>query len=517
MALAGAPTPSVSHIARSSLPLRVALTGFHHESNTFAPVPATLERFMDSGVVEGDDLVAKYGESQATLSGFLEIRSRPDLEVIPLVHADLNPMGTITKEAFEVLVGRMLDRLRENGPFDVVLLALHGAAVAQHQPDADGEIITRVRQLVGPNVVIGVALDMHANVSTRMVQSSTIINAYLTNPHIDPRARARQVADLAIATARGEIRPTIAHVAPPVAINILRQGTADWPMRRLVEMANEMQSQAGVLSVSVIEGFPYADVEELGMSFIVITDDDEALAISLANRLARTAWDLRQDFVGDGVDIETALRQAAASPKRPVVLLDVGDNVGGGSPADSTHVLAAAKRLAIRNLFHSLCDPAAVSECSTKRVGDFVSLDVGGKTDALHGNPVPITGTIRWMDDGRFEDTGVTHGGFRFFDAGPRVLVHTDDDHYVLLTSRPMGNTSRAELTSVGLDPLSLQVIVAKGVHSPRGAFEPIAAGMVQLNSGGCTSADVSALTYERRKRPMFPFEPEATFAVSAS
>ncbi len=494
--------------------LRIAVTGFHHESNTFAPVPATLEQFIAAGLVDGDELVRVYGESQATLGGFLEIRGMPEIEVVPLFHANLNPMGTITEEAFETLIDRMLEGLKDQGPWDVVLLALHGAAVAAHQHDADGEIIERVRRLVGNNVVIGVALDMHANVSSRMVTNSTVINAYLTNPHVDPRMRGRQVADLAIATARGSIRPTIAFAAIPVAINILRQGTEDSPMRGLIEIANEMQRRQNVLSVSVLEGFPYADVEELGMSFIAITDNDPALADELVKSLAMAAWELRSEFLGHGVDIEEALRRAGQSASGPVVLLDVGDNVGGGSPADSTHVLAVAQRLNTRSLFHSVCDPASVTECETVGIGARITLKVGGKTDKLHGSPVQITGVILHLDDGCFEDKGVTHGGFRFFNAGPRALVHTDNDQYILLTSRAMGNTSRAELTSAGIDPSSLKVIVAKGVHSPRGAFEPIASEMIQLNTPGCTSADFSSLVYKFRRRPMFPFEPETTFTA---
>lgn len=469
---------------------------------------------MAAGPVEEDALLHMYGESQATLGGFLEIRSLPNLTVRPLFHADLNPMGTITREAFEALVGRMLERLTSEGPWDVVLLALHGAAVAAHQPDADGEIIARVRQLVGKDVVIGVALDMHANVSERMVHNSTVINAYLTNPHVDPRARARQVADLALAAARKEVQPTTAFVPIPAAINILRQGTSDWPMSHLVSVANEIQQRPGVLSVSVVEGFPYADVNELGMSFIVITDNDRPLADQLAKSIANEAWRMRNDFLGDGVDLETALNRAAAAQRGPVVLLDVGDNVGGGSPADSTHVLAAAQRLGIGGLFHSLCDPESARACHAAGVGARVDLHVGAKTDSLHGSPVHITGIVKHVDDGRFEDTGVTHGGFRFFNAGQRALVYTDDDHYVLLNSRPMGNTSRAELTSAGLDPTDVEIIVAKGVHSPRGAFEPIAAELIQLNTPGCTSADLSTLHYDLRRRPMFPFEPDATFSA---
>ncbi len=467
---------------------------------------------MAAGPVEGDDLVRVYGESKATLGGFLELRAVSNLTVTPLFHADLNPMGTITKEAFETLVGRMLKLLAEGGPWDVVLLALHGAAVAEHQPDADGEIIERVRRLVGPDVVVGVALDMHANVSERMVRNSTVINSYLTNPHVDPRERARQVADLSVRAARGEIRPTTAFVPIPAAINILRQGTSEAPMSELVALANEMQRRDGVISVSVFEGFPYADVSELGMSFIVTTDDDSSLAHQLARTLASEAWRMRDQFIGDGTDLDAALHRAASAPRGPVVLLDVGDNVGGGSPADSTHVLSAAQRLGVRGLFHSLCDPASAQTCHAVGVGARVDLQVGGKTDSLHGSPVHITGVVTHIDDGRFEDTGVTHGGFRFFNAGARALVHTDDDHFVLITSRPMGNTSRAELTSVGLDLLTTKIIVAKGVHSPRGAFEPIATELIQLNTPGCTSADLSTLHYERRRKPMFPFEPNATF-----
>ena len=504
--------PRVARINAVARHLRVALAGFHHESNTFAPVPASLDRFMAAGPVAGDDLVRVYGESKATLGGFLELRSLPDVTVTPLFHADLNPMGTITKEAFETLVGRMLERLAADGPWDVVLLALHGAAVAEHQPDADGEIIERVRRLVGSDVVVGVALDMHANVSERMVRNSTVINAYLTNPHVDPRERARQIADLSVRAARGEIQPTTAFVPIPAAINILRQGTSDFPMSHLVGLANEIQQRDGVLSVSVIEGFPYADVPELGMSFIVTTDGNPSLADRLARTLAREAWQMRDHFIGDGTDLDTALRRAASVPRGPVVLLDVGDNVGGGSPADSTHVLAAAQRLGVGGLFHSLCDPTSAQACHAAGVGSRVDLRVGGKTDTLHGSPVHIIGVVKHVDDGRFEDTGVTHGGFRFFNAGVRALVHTNDDHFVLLNSRPMGNTSRAELTSVGLDPMQIKIIVAKGVHSPRGAFEPIAAELIQLNTPGCTSADLSTLHYSLRRRPMFPFEQDASF-----
>lgn len=493
--------------------MRVAILGFHHESNTFAPVAASLEQFETAGIVEGERLVADFAESHATLAGFIEVaRAHDDITMRPLLYADLNPMGTITEEAFEVIVGRMLDQLRTQGPWHAVLLALHGAAVAAHIRDVDGEILERVRRVVGPGVIIGVTFDMHANISPRMVEIPDVVNTYMTNPHLDARERAVQCAELVVRTVRGEIAPVSAYAAPPLIVNILRQGTSDWPMSDLVRRALVAERLPGVLSVSVAEGFPYADVEEMGMAFVAVTDDDHDLAQAIADELATAAWALRADLQGDGVPIDEALRRASSSLAGPVVLLDVGDNVGGGSPADSTHVLAAAKRLGIGNLFHSLCDPAAVGECRAAGVGARVALEVGGKTDGLHGAAVAIVGTVAHLDDGRFEEPHATHGGKRFFDAGPRAVVRTDDGYTLLLTSRPMGNTSLQELRSAGIEPRDMHIIVAKGVQSPRGAYEPIAAEMIQLDSPGCTSAVVTGLPYAHRRRPMYPYEAAATY-----
>ena len=492
--------------------MRIAVLGLSHESNTYAPVPATLGRWLAADPVEGEALVAKFADSQATLGGYLELASEPGIEIVPLSFFSLTPMGAITAEAFETLVGRLLSDLEQRGPWDAVLLALHGAAVSEEYRDADAEILRRVRALVGPDIPIGLSLDMHANVSQAMVEHATVVNTYLTNPHLDARLRARLAADLTVRTVHGEIDPVMFLEMPPLAINILRQGTNDSPMRELVAFAHEQETRPGVLSVGITEGFPYADVEEMGMAFLALTDGDPALAAEVAREVADEAWKVRLELDGDGVAIDDALRRAIAADQRPIVLLDVGDNVGGGSPGDSTHVLSAAKRLGIGGLFQSLCDPEAVEACKAAGLGATVHLEVGGKTDDLHGEPVSITGTVRLLDDGKFEDPGATHGGFRFYDTGHRAVVHTTDDHTLLINSLPLGNPSLQELISAGIDPLTQPIIVAKGVHSPRGAFEPIAAEMIWMNTPGCTSADLSGLVYQHRRRPMYPFEGDARY-----
>jgi microcystin degradation protein MlrC len=493
--------------------MRLAVLGLSHESNTYAPVPASLERWLEAGPLEGEEIVSHHADAQSSMSGYLELGTAdPGVEIVPLVYFRLTPMGAITAEAFETMVSRLLSELEANGPWDGVLLDLHGAAVSEKYRDADGEILARVRSLVGEGVPIGTCLDMHANVSQKMIDHATVVNSYLTNPHLDPRRRGRQVADLVASTVRGEINPVMHLEMVPAAINILRQGTSDSPMRELVASAHEQATRAEVLSVSIAEGFPYADVAEMGMATLAVTDGDPVLAEEIARRLGDAIWKVRDELVGHASDIDDALRHAAQTGKGPVVLLDVGDNVGGGSPADSTYVLAAAKRIGVGGLFQSLCDPQAVASCMDAGVGATLDLDVGGKTDNLHGSPVRIRGTVRMLSDGKWEDPGDTHGGQRFFDTGPTAVVYTTDDHTLLLNSLPQGNLSRQQLVSAGIDPLTQPIIVAKGVHSPRAAFEPIAAEMLWLNTPGCTAADLTLLEYEHRRRPMFPWEPDASY-----
>ena len=492
--------------------MRIATAGLMHEANTFSAVPADLAQWERAGILEGAQIIEQYATAQATVSGFLALDHHADVEIVPLLSSKITPMGPITAEAFEHLVDRMLQLLKDQGPWDGVLLALHGAAVAEEFPDADGEILRRVREVVGPDTPVGVTLDMHANISPQMVAHADVMTVYQTNPHVDARGQALRAAELIRDTVAGRVRPTTSLEMIPVAINILRQGTDDFPMRDLLSAAREAEQESGVLSISVVEGYPYADVPEMGMSIVVITDDDAAQAERIAASLAQQTWDMREEFLGAASGVEEALRHADSAEHFPVVLLDTGDNVGAGSPADSTHLLAAAQRLGVRELFISLCDPESVQACVAAGVGAEIELSVGGKTDDLHGQPVTVRGRVRVLTDGKWEDPGATHGGFRFFDTGTGALLRTEDGHDVLLTSHPQGNVSLQQLRAVGLEPTQQRIIIAKGVNSPRAAFEPIAAEMIYVATPGVTSADLSTFRYTNR-RPMYPFQADVDWS----
>lgn len=493
--------------------MRLALAGRSHESNTFAPVAADLGQWRRAGILTGDEIRAVHATAQSIVAGYLAYQDeRPDVDVVPLLYSGLTPMGASTAEAFEYLATRILSALRDGGPWDGVLMPLHGAAVSERCLDADGELIGRVRTAVGPDVPIAATLDMHANVSRRMVAALDVVTMFQTNPHVDAFDQGLAAARLLGRTIRDEIRPTLALAAPPLAVNILKQGTDDEPMAGILRVAREHEQDQGVLAVFVCEGFPYADVPEMGLSVVAVTDGAEDLAHHTARAIADVAWERRHELVGDAMAVDEALAHAAAADCRPVVVLDTGDNVFGGSPGDATHLLHAARRLGVRGVVSLLTDPSAVSQCVDAGLDARVTLEVGGKTDNRHGAPLPVTGVVSAVSEGRFEDPAPTHGGSRFFDQGATVRLSTDDELEVVLISHPLGTVSLEQFRIVGIEPAEQRIIVAKGVHSPRAAFEPIAAELVWAATPGCTSADLSTFTYRQRRRPMFPFEPDASF-----
>lgn len=486
--------------------MRFALLGLAHETNTFSPIVTDLDKFARDGTVRGQAIVDQHRTAHTTLAGFLAAADDAGVEVVPLMWGWANPSGTIPQATFDALADEMLGMLADEGPFDGVFLAQHGACVAEGYPDADGELVRRVRGIVG-EVPIGVAFDMHANVSPAVVEHATFVVGYLTNPHVDARERAIECGELVIRAARGEIRPATAFRQLDVAISILRQSTLDEPMASIMARAAQTGDTPGVLSYSVWEGYPYADVEAMGMSCLVTTDGDRQLAERLCDEIADDLWRHRDQFQGAAVAPEDAV--LIASDDGPVVLLDVGDNIGGGGDSRSTVLLEAMLAAGVDGGVTILHEAAAVERCLAAGVGAQVTVELGAGAVDRDGNPrsLTITGTVIGQSDGHYEEPKATHGGFRFFDQGPTVAVELPDDQLVVLTSKLVLPTSLAQLRSVGIEPTERKRIVAKGVVSPRAGYEPIAGELVLVDTPGVTAADLSTFTYQHRRRPMEPFE----------
>jgi len=498
--------------------MRIAALGFHHETNTFQSVKTDYDSFADYEFLRGSQIADRHATSKFTLAGYFQSAQKFEFDLVPLLWAFTGPTGTITKDAFDRIATEMIDMLKENGPWDGVLLAQHGAAVSDEYPDMDGEISRRVREVVGLETPVVMTLDLHSNITQDQVDNTDAIVAFRTNPHLDPVERAVEASDILVKTIRGEVRPVQHLVQVPMIINIVKQPTSFGPMKEIMDEVDEVLEKPGVLSASCGQGFPYADVDQMGVSFLVVTDGDAELAEKQANWLARRAWDRRAELQNDSPSIEEAISSAMNAPSddRPTAIMDVGDNVGGGGTADSTHLLAEAIRQGLKgeqSLLLSLFDPSAVQACVSAGVGSTVTLKVGAGTDHLHGEPVEVTGHVRAITDGKFEEPKPIHGGFRFFDYGPSVALDTEDGHTIALhTVRGIGNMSREQYYFMGIFPEKYRVIICKGTVSPRAAYEPIAREIIMADSQGVTSANMSSFSYEHRRKPLYPFEPETKF-----
>jgi microcystin degradation protein MlrC len=259
-------------------------------------------------------------------------------------------------------------------------------------------------------------------------------------------------------------------------------------------------------------GFPYSDVDEMGASALVVTDGNLPLAQSLADQLGNAIWSGREGLAGAFTTVEDAVSQARDLPG-PICMLDMGDNVGGGSPANGTWLAHELYRQQLGPSFICLYDPAAVTQAEEAGVGSRVRLAVGGQTDNLHGAPFEAEFLVRFAGDGRFAEDQVRHGGFTEFDQGRTVIVETDDGMLtVMLTTRRTPPFSLRQLTAFGLNPLAFRVLVAKGVNAPLAAYQPVCPTILRVNTRGVTMADVTQLPYHRRRRPMYPFEVETTW-----
>jgi microcystin degradation protein MlrC len=492
--------------------MQVGIISLMHESNTFAPERTPLAAFQRERLLTGEAVREQMSGMHHEVGGFLDGLTREVIEAVPVFAAWAMPSGTIDRATARVLTKQAMAAVHAAGPLDGWLVAPHGAAVAELADDFDGEWLAEFRKMVGGTVPVIGTLDLHANLSPKMVASADAWFAYRTNPHLDQHACGSEAARLLARTLRGEVKPTTAAAFPPMVVNIEAQATAESPCRELYAAADDIRRRTGVLEVSVLLGFPYADVPELGAALTVTTDGDLELANQYASELADWWWDHCEQFRGNLVSPEDAVRKAAMSPA-PVCLLDMGDNVGGGSSADSTVLLHELIRQGVGPSFAVLHAPDAVTLCRQIGLGQKARLAVGGSMD---GRPVEGLFTIRGLFDGKFEELESRHGGLKKFNQGATAVVESDNGLTLMLTTLRTAPFSLKQLTSFGVDPARFRVVIAKGVHAPVAAYAPVCRTLIRVNTPGLTTADLSYFDYHNRRRPLYPFEPNSTWSPRA-
>jgi microcystin degradation protein MlrC len=496
--------------------MRIGIIALLQESNTFVSRGTRLEHFQEELLASGEAVREKLAGTHHEVGGMFHALESERAEAVPIFAARALPFGVVEKRAIEALMEQMFAALDAAGDVDGVLVAPHGATVSQPWPDVDGHWLTELRRRLGPNKPIIGTLDLHANLSPAMVAAADALIAYRTNPHLDQRARGIDAARMMIRTLRGTIRPTMAASFPPLVINIEKQHTAEEPCQGLYRLADLQLADERVLSNSILLGFPYADVPEMGSSAVVVTDGEPQLADQLAAQLGEVLWNHRQEFEGEFVGIDEALNKAA-SLTGPVCLLDMGDNVGGGSPGDGTLLAQAIHDRQLPRSLAIIHDAEAVAQAQAMGEWGTGTFTIGGKADKLHGPPLKVDATVLGLYDGRFEEAHPRHGGIKSFDQGPTAVVRTDAGLTLILNSRRTPPFSLRQVSSCGLEAAEFHLLVAKGVNAPVAAYREVCKHFIRVNTPGCTTADLSLLTYYHRRRPLFPLEREFDWDRSAA
>lgn len=481
--------------------MRIAVGGFQHETNTFAAHPASLADFEAPdawpGLVRGADLFEAVSGINLPAAGFIDaMRTRHELT--PLVWCSATPSGRVTREAYEHISRLLLDDLERNRGVDAVYLDLHGAMVAEHIDDADGELLRRVRTLVGQDVRIVASLDYHANVSDLMVRSADALIAYRSYPHIDMSEAGARAGRCLLEVGK---RPFVSErMDVPFLIPLTSQCTLVEPMTTLMDELSQLE-RTPIHTLSFTPGFPAADVEECGPS-VFGYGTDRAVLRGAVERLASRVRAFEPDFAPQIHSIEATLRLLARTSHvagRPIVLADTQDNPGGGGTADTTSLLKALHEHAVpRVLAGILCDPLAAARAHEAGVGARIDIALGGRSG--YGE-TPFVGRFEvvTVGDGRFTATGPFYRGARM-DLGATALLRIGELH-IAVSSRKQQAADRAMFRHLRVEPAQFGVLALKSSVHFRADFGPIASQIVVVAAPGANTADPSQLAFTKMKR----------------
>jgi microcystin degradation protein MlrC len=473
----------------------VGIVSLWQETNTYSSRPTTLEEFAAFELLDGEAVAEQHSGTRSVIGGMLDADA---FEVVPVFSAGAWPSGPADWATLEELFGRLERELLAAGRLDGILLNLHGAMVCEGVDDVELETVRLIRKVVG-GVPLAAVHDLHGNPSPELVDNCEVVIAYDTYPHVDMYERGAEAAALLAEMLDGrELRTVIGKV--PLLSCPLAQATAEPPMRDLQAKALQIADEAGMRRISLLPGFPYSDVERAGFSVLVVhdadrrTDSQEVAAALCAEVDART-----EDFALARDNPATAVRKAIAAPQGPVLIADVADNIGGGSPGDGTAILAELFAQHADGAVVLMAEPDLAREAARVGEGSEVDTDVGAKTDNLHGRSLRVRGQVRAVTDGRYRSGGTWMTG-RQFCMGTTAVV--DANGVVLVAmERATPPFHSEQLTSVGIQAAEAKIIVVKGAVAWRAAYGEIAAEVIEVDTPGVCPLDPSVL--ERSNKSM--------------
>lgn len=490
--------------------MRIALGGITHEANSFCPHVTTLDDFAGRQLTRGDAILAGWASTRTEQAGAMSVLSRPPgCTVLPTLLARALSGAPPRQETFRALLDELLARLRDAAPLDGVLLVLHGAMMVEGTPDATGEILAQVRALVGPDVPVVGTLDLHANVTARMVRQATALIGYHTAPHVDMFEAGRKAAQLLLGCIRGEVQPVTALVRLPMLLPP-ENSTHFWgPLSEVLDLALAAEEREEILHVGVYPVQPWLDTPDVACAVTAIADGDRAAAQAEAEAIATAFWDHRAAFRPAVVPPDEGVRRALARENGTVILCDSADSTTSGSTGDSTIVLRAVldanESLAGRIALLNVVDPPAVAAAIEAGVGATVTVDVGAKLAPGYFEPARVAGRVKTLSDGTFTFRGPGMRGVAHH-MGRTAVLYAGDIHLVVM-ERAVSQWDPQLYRSVGEEPSSARIVQVKSPMAFRAAYEGLYEEVIVVQAPGAADPDLASLPWQHLPRPIYPLD----------
>src|ERR1700687_1099731 len=520
-------TSRTRKLVETELMTRIAVGGFLHETNTFAPTKATYDDFVHGGgwpaMAQGTDVLKVMRNINIGLAGFVEQAEAQTWEMVPTISCGASPSAHVTRDAYERIVKVIVDGIKAAGQLDAVYLDLHGAMVTEHLDDGEGEILARVRKVIGKDLPLVVSLDLHANVTSQMVEQADALIAYRTYPHVDMADTGRAAARHLALLLRTKRRFAKAFRQLPFLIPISWQCTNDQPAKGIYQKLAALESDA-VPTLSFAPGFRSADFRDCGPS-VFAYGKTQADADAAADEMAKLIIGHEDDFDGRIYTPDEGVRYAmelAKGARKPIVIADTQDNPGAGAHSDPTGMLRALVRNnAIKAAIGVIYDPESAKAAHAAGVGAVVTLALGGKSGIAGDAPYKETFVVEKLSDGQFVAPGPYYGG-RDMDMGPSAALRIGDVR-VVVSSRKAQLADQSMYRYVGIEPSEQAILVNKSSVHFRADFEPIAEKLLICAAPGAMPADTAALAWTRmrpgiRNKPNGPaFIPETKSRSTSS
>ena len=496
--------------------MRIALAEFKQESNTFSPVAGDWFHFRDSGYwLTGRQVLSELTGADTEAGGAIGVAERATgIELLPVLAASAGASaGPMKRDVFVTVLSHITDTLKNLGTLDGLLLCLHGAMVADGADDATGEILSAVRTVTGPEMPLALTLDLHANVTRQVAALADIIVGYQTIPHTDMKRTGARAMQLLIDTIAHRIAPIVSLCRLPMILPSERCTTTHGPFAQIMQEAQRLEASS-VLSASVFSVQPWLDIPDVGCSVIVVTDNDGALGRPEACRIGRMFWESRHLLIPAKLRPSEAIQQAAASDQRPFVFSDGSDAPSAGSTGDGVDILRVLLDTGFDDLaLVNVVDAEVVQQAQAAGVGETISVLVGGKLAPRIHTPVGLTATVITISDGEFTHQGPGFHGMTFR-RGATVVLRSGSI-FLVVSERPVIQWDAEFYRSLGLEPREAKIVVVKSPGGFRADYEPISAGIVEVDTPGISCSDLTNLPWERIGRPIYPLDEMTEWVLS--